>query len=388
MATKFLESGSAATQGFEFWLGGPFTGGTGAITSDAQSVAGSVRSIKIVTGASNGSAGIFITGIMADAGRRINMWMRFTGTPSPAINGSDFLTVANSSAGNIVFQLGLTSASKLILLSDSHANLATGTTVLSTSTDYRISIAYTVTSATVNTFTVYLNGVPEITVSNVTLDHVGGDELDFAWADNGHAAGSNLTVWGAHFYVDDGTSGDVGAGGLRVTAKRPFANGTSIQFTTQIGSGGSGYGSGHTPQVNERPLSQTNGWSLSNTTKSTEEYNIEGASVGDVSISGATIVDYEGWIFSNVNSTANTPVHHIIVNGVATSIVQSTTAQLFTQIAGSTTYPAGTGSDIGMDAQFASAHLTRLFEAGILVAYIPGAVGTTSHNLSLLGVGT
>ena len=57
------------------------------------------------------------------------------------------------------------------------------------------------------------------------------------------------------------TSLDPGA--ILVTAKRPFTNGTTEDgFTTQIGASGSGYGSGHTPQVNERPLSQTNGWSV------------------------------------------------------------------------------------------------------------------------------
>ncbi len=61
-------------------------------------------------------------------------------------------------------------------------------------------------------------------------------------------------------YVDNGS--DLSdPGNVHVTAKRPGSNGLSNGFATQIGSGGSGFGSGHAPQVNERPLSNTNGWS-------------------------------------------------------------------------------------------------------------------------------
>ena len=387
--TKFIESGSAATQGTEFWTNGTFTGSTGTVTSDTQAIFGSSRSIKLATGAgADGSAIVSMNGIMADAGRRFSMGFRYTGTPAPATNAAEFLSVVNAGAGQLVFMVALDAAGKLNVIRDDHTILGTGTTVLSTSTDYRISCAYTVTSTTVNTITVYLNGVAEITLSNVTLQFTGGTALDFALRDNGFNAGANLSIWGAHFYVDDGTSGDIG--NVRVTPKRPNANGTAVDFTTRIGAGGSGYGTGHSPQVNERPLSQTNGWSLSNTTKATEEYNIENAATGDNDLTGASIVDYTGWLFSNVNSTANSPVHHIIVNGVATAITEATGAALFTKIAGSTTYPAGTGTDIGIDAQYTTTpHLTRLFECGVLVAYIPAAASVAAAPMrSMMGMGT
>lgn len=374
--TKFIESGTAATRGFEFWTGGTSLGSTGALTSDTQAIFSSVRSIKAATGSgADGAAFCVANAVMADAGRRFTFGFRFTGTPAPATNGAEFATVVNTGAGQLVFMIGLTSANKLIVLSDNHSNLATGTAVLATSTDYRISCAYTITSTTVNTITVRLYDssntlLDTITVTNGTLVVASGDAFVFGFRVNGSNAGANLNAWGAHFYIDDGTAGDIG--NIRVTAKRPFSNGTSVQFTTQIGSGGSGYGSGHTPQVNERPLSTTNGWSLTNTTKSTEEYNIEGVTVGDVNLIGASIVDYTGWIYSQVNSTANSPVHHIIVNNVATTITEATSAGLFTKIAGSTTYPAGTGTDIGIDAQYTTTgHLTSLFEAGIIIAYTP-----------------
>ena len=139
-------------------------------------------------------------------------------------------------------------------------------------------------------------------------------------------------------YVDSGTTLD-DPGDIRVAAKRPVANGAVNQFTTQIGSGGSGYGSGHAPQVNERPLNTANGWSISTTTKATEDYNVEGRAAGDVDLSGATIVDYMGWINATEASTSNSPVTHIIVNGTATAKTLTTSYAMYTQFARSSIYP-------------------------------------------------
>lgn len=383
--TKFMEPGTSATQDFSILTSnGGSTGnaGTGAITSDAQAVLSSVRSIKIVTGASDGSASVIVNGIMADAGRRVSFGFRFTGTPSPSKAGAVIASYANNGSQFIVLCVGLTSAKKLVLMDDLGNQLAIGSTVLTTNTDYRISFVYTITSKTINTFTLYINGVSEITATNYTLNNSGGDSFIFDTGDTGWTSGSNLTFYYAHFFVDDGTSGD--PGNIRVTAKRPNANGTTNGFTTQIGSGGSGYGTGHSPQVNERPLSTTNGWSIASAGSAiTEEYNIEGVSVGDNDLTGATIVDYMGWLDSKalVSETGK-----IIVNNVSTNIALTSTITLFTKIAGSATYPAGTGTDIG---EISSTTVTTvsLYECGIIVAYTPAVAGTT-HNLTLLGVGS
>lgn len=377
--TKFIESGTAATQGFEFWGG---TGGT--VTSDAQAVAGSVRSIKIDTTGSNISSGAFRTGVLADAGRRFNFWMRYTGSPSPALNGSDFISVVNAGGGTIVFQIGLTSTNKLCVMSDNHTILGTGGTTLTTSTDYRISCAYTITSTTVNSITIYLNGVSEIVVTNGTLQFTGGDEFDFVWADNGHAAGANLVMYAAHFYIDDGTSGDCGAGGLRVTAKLPISNGTTNGMT---GTGTpSGTGTGNARYVNERPLSTTNFVSVVAAGSAiTEEDNIQTASAGDVDLTGATIIDYVGWVYAKalLSETGK-----IILNNTQTNISLVNANTLFTKIAASSTYPAGTGTDIGV-VTATTATTVSLYEAGIILAYTPAVVAATNKGstLSMLGVG-
>ena len=57
---------------------------------------------------------------------------------------------------------------------------------------------------------------------------------------------------------------------------------------------------------------------------------------------------------------------------------------MFTNAAGSTTYPAGSGSDIG---EITTTALTTvsLYECGIVIAYIPAAVATGHNFLTLLG---
>lgn len=387
--SKFIEAGTAARQDFNFWTGGTAVGSTGAITSDSQAVLGSVRSIKCVTGSgADGSGFCVMNAVMADAGRRYTFGFRYTGTPAPATNGAEFATVVNTSAGQLVFMIGLTSASKLIVLSDSHANLGTGTAVLAASTDYRISCAYTITSTTVNTITVRLYDstntlLDTLTVTNATLVVASGDAFAFGFRVNGSNAGANLTVFGSHFYIDDGTSGDIG--NVRVTAKLPLSNGTTNGMT---GSGTpSGTGTGNARYVNERPASTTNFVSVVAAGSAiTEEYNIQAASVGDNDLTGATIVDYTGWLYAKalLSETGK-----IIVNNVQTNISLVNANTMFTQIAGSATYPAGTGTDIGIITA-TTATTVSLYEAGVMVAYIPAVAAAGTYKgamMPLLGVG-
>jgi len=374
--SKFIESGTAATQGFEFFSAVE-TAGTCTITSDAQAIFGSVRSIKASSGATNGNGDIYKSGVLADAGRRITFGYRFHGTLNASGAGGDIVLFTDSARTNVIYELGITNAGKLVVFKgDGTTVYGTGTTVLSVDKDYRISIVYTVTSTTVNSFKVYINGTLELTVTNVTLAATGSDTLYFNIGNN-NTVGANVSYYYAHIYVDDGTSGD--PGNIHVTAKRPNANGTTNGFTTQIGAGGSGYGTGHSPQVNERPLSITNGWSIASAGSAiTEEYNIESAATGDVNIAAATIVDYVGWLYTK---SLASETGKIIVNNVQTNISLTSTASLFTQIASSTTYPAGTGTDIG---EITSTTVTTisLYECGIIFAFITPAVSTLADDFT------
>lgn len=240
---------------------------------------------------------------------------------------------------------------------------------------YRICIAYSITSNTINEFRVFIDGALSISVTNATLTTMHLPLTNF-FIDNDNADASfDLRV--SDIYSDT-QSLLTDPGDVWVTAKRPFSNGTTNGFTTQIGAGGSGYGSGHAPQVNERPLSATNGWSMIGVGVAiTEEYSIEGLGIGDFNISGRALLDYMGWVYA---SAALSETGSIIVNNASSNIALTSTNTTFTKIAGSTVYPAG-GTDIGIVTS-TTVTTVSLYECGIVFAFL-----IPRNNLTLLGVG-
>jgi hypothetical protein len=350
--TIWMESGTDATQGFEF-----YSSTSGTITSDSTVSHTGSRSIKI-DGVSAGTADR--TGVLADAGRRISFWFRFDTLPSAAA----IVASVKQSGGTNIFTIAVNTTGTL-RVTPVGATLINGTIALNTNTWYRICLSYTITSTSSYTAKLFLNGKLEITASNVTsgtMTNVTSDRWSMASSTN---FGSGKFVWFDDVFIDNGTTLD-DPGNIIVTNKRPNANGALNGFTTQIGSGGSGYGSGHSPQVNEQPLSTTNGWSIASASALTEEYTIEGAATGDKDVSNPrfSLVDYMGWIYAKTN-TAGT--RNIIVNGSATNISTTTAYALYTKVAGSATYPSG-NTAIGMNNNSVN-NLTSLAECGILLAY-------------------
>ena len=354
MATIYLEPGTDATQDLTFFAS---TVGTATSATDQYVTGG--RSLKISI-ASSFSAAKTATGMAADTGRRISFNYRFTALP--AAGGSfQLLSVPNSTDGEVL-ALRLLPGGTIRIDNGVGTSLANGTTVLSVNTWYRISFSYTVTNTTTFTAKYYLNGVLEATaIDSGTLDGTGSSKVVFS----AYSPSVTADFWFDNIYVDDG-SDYTDPGDIRVTAKRPNANGTTNDFSTQIGAGGSGYGSGHSPQVNERPLSTTNGWSIVGAGSAvTEEYNIENLSTGDVDLTSKTLVDYIGWLYT---SALAAETGQIIVNNANSNIALTTTNTLFIKVAGSTTYPAGTGTDIGMITD-TTLTTVSLYECGIIFAY-------------------
>ena len=366
MATTFLEPGGDADFGFGLWSSE--TNAT--IVSDIIH-GGHQRSIRFPPN-TNGS--VLASSVVSTTAGRYSIYIYFVALPHA--NPSVPIVLNQSGVGNTIVAVNVTTAGILQLLDNNGTQIGSNGSTISTGVWYRFSLAFTITSSTVNQFNFFLNGIQNITKSNYSLPVTSPADLNI---------GNLLTDTTMDFRISDiyvdNSNALTDPGNIWVTAKRPFANGTTNGFTTRIGTGGSGYGSGHSPQVNERPNSDTNGWSIAGAGSAiTEEYNIEGKSVGDINIQDAKIVDYRGWIRSKSLSseTAN-----IIVNGTTTNVSLTSTTKFFTQIAGSTTYPAGTGSDIG---EISSTTVTTvsLYECGIVVAFIPPPL----HLLSLLGVGT
>lgn len=373
MTVLFMEPGSAATQDMSLWPGGSGTSGTGAVTSDAQAIKGSVRSIKFANLAANDQAYVVDNVTPNDAGRRGSFYFRTAG-----VRHNEDSIVRLQTGVNVCWGVYISDATfKLRVHNQFSGNIAEGTTVISANTDYRISWAYTVTDSTHWTLEVYLDGTIEISISNPGVNiATGGNELHYGIFGLFSATNATQEFRIAHIVTDDGTTGDMwngvapaaGQPQIGVTAKLPIANGSANGFTTQIGAGGSGVGTGHAPQVNERPRSDTNGWSLNTASAVTEEYSIQAASAGDIDVSAnITFIDFMGWI--RAKTTGGTRTCSIVVGGVSSNISVTTSSATYTKIAGSTTYPTG-NTDIGMISAAVS-DTYSLYECGIVVAYQP-----------------
>lgn len=356
LATTFLESGGDATQDLTFYA---TNSGTVTAATD-QSHTGSY-SIKCNSGAGAVTALVSTkTGILADSGSQISFYFRFDVLPS----ANETFCFINDSSNIVVLKTRL-GPSGVIVNSPQGATAATGTKILAVNTWYRICISYYITNTTTYQCKVYVNGVLDSTTNAGTLIRTGTNRLMLQIEGT---AGANKNHWFDDIYCATGgadSSAQPDTGDIRVTAKRPNANGTTNGFTTQIGSGGSGYGSGHSPQVNEQPLSTTNGWSMIGAGSAiTEEYTIEGLTVGNVDLTGYSILDFMGWVYAK---SLSSETGSIVVAGATSSISLTSTNTLFIKAAGSTVYPAG-GTDIGIVTD-TTLTTVSLYECGILVAF-------------------
>ena len=316
------------------------------------------------------------TTALLSAGSRFSFYGYFD--VLPATSTATFVSVANTGSG-VVCNIRLTTAGALQLWSTG-AQIGTNGPTLSVGVYYRISLAYTIVSTTINRFELFVDTVSAISVTNATISFADPSKIIIG----NYSTNTGLNFRSSDHYVDNSVS-LTDTGDIWVTAKRSNANGTTNGFTTQIGAGGSGYGTGHSPQVNERALSITNGWSMVGAGAAiTEQYNIEGKATGDTNITTGTIIDYMGWVSAKALVAAGASIS---INGVSTAISLTTAEKIFTKMAGSTTYPAGTGSDIGIITD-TTLTTVSLYEAGIIVAYIPGATGgNNNQRFMLMGVG-
>lgn len=369
MATKFLEPGGDATFNATavngFWRA---IAAAPAVATDFVH-GGHIKSIKYRP--SNQDTVKSPLAVLADAGGRISFYFYMVTLP----NALAQIMLIKNITPNTIAGVAITSAGVLQLVNDVPTQIGSNGPTLATGTWYRISLAFTVSSTTVNRFEAFVNGVSAVSVTNTTLNFTGSDNF---WIGN-LPLNTALDCRSSDHYVDD-SSALTDTGDIWVTAKRPFANGTANNFTTQIGAGGSGYGSGHAPQVNERVVSTTNGWSILGAGSSiTEEYTIEGKSVGDIDITSATIVDYSGWVLAS--STLSEAVS-LVVGGSSKSITTTSTVTIFQAAAGSSTYPAG-NTDIGIITNTAATTF-NLYECGVMVAYTPSAAVANSGFLNLM----
>lgn len=360
--TTFIEPGSDATQDLSMWISS-----VGTVASDNAQFHTGLSSIKFSTGAGATTASLLSpNNILVDSGSQFSCYFMFDTLPS---GNTNFISITVTGGGAQILNVQLNTAGK-VRNNPPGGTAVNGNATLSINTWYRISVSYFVTNTTTFGFNVYVNGVLDSTVNAGTLTSTTGTRVRLQCAS---AAGANVNFWFDDIYTSTGgasSGSQPDTGDIRCTAKRPFSNGTTNGFTTQIGSGGSGYGTGHAPQVNERPLSTTNGWSMIGAGSAvTEEYNIESSSVGDVDISTAVLIDYMGWVYA---SAALSETGNLILNNNTSNISLTSSNTMFTIIAGSAIYPAGSGKDIGIITSV-TVTTVSLYECGIVFAYTPSS---------------
>lgn len=386
-ATLFAEPGTDATRDF-FLYQSTTSPANSTLTSDNTTSHTGPRSYNITTTALGvGAYASTPAATAVDAGTRISMWVRFSSvSPSTAT-----IIASPQTVGSVtIIGLGLDTDNTL-KVSGRGATAKNGTTVLSANIWYRISMSYKITSASNWSAQVFLDGKPEVFTSGAdgTLAAITTNYWKIGFVSSASiAAFTGISLMNVNYddiYIDN--VADLSDPGknvkdtLSVTAKRPNTSGTVNGFTTRIGGGGSGYGTGHSPQVNEQPMSVANGWSMVGLGSAvTEEYNVENKSTGDVDITNAPIVDIIGWIFSKalVGETVQ-----IVINGSNFAQAITSTVTAYEEAAGSTTYPAGTGTDIG-EITDTSLTTVSLYETGILVVFNP-APPTFKYDLFRFG---
>lgn len=370
-ATTFAETADADF-GIALW-GAPFGGAPSAATDFVNGF----HSHSTKYRPSNSDDLQTPTGSAAIGGTRFSCYIYLNALPTATAE----IIGGATSAGSSTVGVQITSAGVLQLRQTGGTQIGSNGATLATGTWYRLTLCNSFTSTTINNSVLFVNGVSSISVKNATITNTANSFVIIGNV----SSDATLDMRSSDHYLDTFSSMIDVASDVWVTAKRPLSNGTTNGFTTQIGSGGSGYGTGHAPQVNERPLSTTNGWSMVGAGSAvTEEYTIEGISVGDVDLSSATLLGYMGWIYASALASEDA---NIIVGGTSYSGVGLTsTNAVFTKGVNSTSYPSG-NTDIGMITTTALTTV-RLYEAGIVVAYTPGSAPVSGvSELTMLGVG-
>ena len=299
------------------------------------------------------------TGSLASTAGRVSMYLYF----NTAITSTDI----------VEFYKGATFVGNPFALNASSEDVCPGTVTHGTTTFqtgqwYRIAIGYTISGTTTNQFKIYINGALDLTCTNVTLNSTAPNAMRLGLDNN--------TIVNGEVHIDD-IYADNGSdlsdpGDIHMTAKLPIAKGASNDAYAPHGSpAGTACISGvNCSYINERPLSETNYLSTATNT-SRENFTIQSASSGDVDISKATILADQAWIDTQITSAGC--AGEITNNGTDTSVTFLTSETLFTNYANLTKYPTG---NQGVGIQSCSTNTLKLYEAGVVIAYIPATSAT------------
>ena len=290
---KFLEAGTSASRGLEFFNSIALAG-SAAITSDSGVTLASTRSLKVVVGAGE-SAQAIVRNVMADAGRRVSFFFR---TPSSLGDNNFIFGLGEGLTGN-PFLIEITSGGALKLSSSNGASTKSSAGSLFTaSTNYIIQCCYAITSAsnyTIKCYAAALGTTPTLilTVTNADFS-LGATGATSFFVGGGSGGTGAATQYFDCLYIDDGND-QSSPGHVYVTPKLPAAD-SSINWDTAIGADP---GSGNRYQaVDDRPWSTSTGRQQATSTQAAEEFTLQASNVGDVDLTGKTIVGYGAYVYA------------------------------------------------------------------------------------------
>ncbi|OGK19092.1 hypothetical protein A2799_04835 [Candidatus Roizmanbacteria bacterium RIFCSPHIGHO2_01_FULL_39_24] len=355
VATKFMETPDATNfttldTGKQFW-----SSSTGTVTYDTTQKKSGRGSWKSASGAGNASAYLQKTGIMpngASQGGRVTAYFRLD-----SLIGTTTTILRVGSAGAWV-GVEVTPAGVLRVWTD--AQTVSGSTLSTGGSNwYRLTLAYILNaSSQVTDAKLFLDGTQDISLTGDT--EAINNDLNVGWTS---APGASEILNFHHVYVDDSTA-LTDTGDIRVTAKLANSE-TNTAFDTAIGNARS---TTDYNNINERPISETNGWrdATANNPGAIENYGIQNAATGDVDISGNTLVARTAWVWAKKGTGTTTTGPSLYNNGTAVSITLTTTSTMFTDIVDSASYPSNSQA-VGMQAINGGAD-TFFYEGGMMVA--------------------
>lgn len=303
------------------------------------------------------------------------MWVYFDDFPTTA---SNWIEIIESGVAGI-FRINVTSAG-VLQVEVTGQSPVNGSTLLA-DTWYRVCVVWSVTNSTTYSIKIFLTsttgaaGVLDSSVTNTgTLNSTTINHIGLGWINPGEGNSKSMHV--DDLYIDD-SSALTDTGDIRVTAKLPIGLGTSNAFDTEVGSGPNRW-----HNVSERPRDDTIGWQQAGSSQVQENFILEAAAVGDVNITGLTLVARCAYMLAKATAGGSgTP--GIVDNGSVTAKTLTSATALYTVITDSASYPSNTAG-IGMRST-GTTDDSFLTECGTLIAYLvtAGAQRRTRPGVSL-----
>lgn len=275
----------------------------------------------------------------------------------------DFLAGQETGGGSILRLYVLPAGSGMVLrLKDAGDFTFDGITVIPPNEWHRIALCFNQNDVDNLDVKLHVDAVEELSLvgRGTSGSGVGG------WPDlvNGWIAqpGANQVCWVDQIYIDDVSDlsdpRSVNGKPIWMTAKLP-ATVNQNNFDTTGGTGA----------VNERPVNLANYRQQAGASQQFQNYTLQAADVGDVDLTGKTLIDTMGWVIAKRGSGPGSTGAGITVNGVHTNITLSAVgAGLHKAMVGSSSYPSN-AAGIGLRSITTGGADAFLYECGAVIAY-------------------